>query len=109
MTLQISQPADKNLQAELDRLTYSAYLLTLDPGVAFSVVMRAIDGSIEHPTPDLDLFERTVHLSLQQLPCESITRWDGESPPVNPVPYAPSPYPHPPPSRSPHHPNPNPT
>jgi hypothetical protein len=40
MTLQISQPADKNLQAELDRLTYSAYLLTLDPGVAFSVVMR---------------------------------------------------------------------
>jgi hypothetical protein len=79
MTLQISQPADKNLQAELDRLTYSAYLLTLDPGVAFSVVMSAIDGSIEHPTADPDLFERTVELSLQQLRSESSARWDGES------------------------------
>jgi len=79
MTLQISQPADKNLQAELDRLTYSAYLLTLDPGVAFSVVMRAIDGSIELPTADPDLFERTVELSLQQLRGESSARWDGES------------------------------
>src|ERR1700719_863478 len=79
MTLQISQPADKNLQAELDRLTYSAYLLTLDPGVAFSVVMRAIDGSIEYPTADPDLFERTVELSLQQVRSESSARWDGES------------------------------
>jgi DNA-directed RNA polymerase specialized sigma24 family protein len=79
MSLQISQPADQNLQAEFDRLTYSAYLLTLDPGVAFSVAMRAIDGSIEHSTADPDLFERTVELSLQQLRGESSARWDGES------------------------------
>jgi hypothetical protein len=45
MTPQTRQP-DTNLQAELDQLTYSAYLLTLDPGKAFSVVARAIDGSL---------------------------------------------------------------
>jgi hypothetical protein len=47
--------------------------------MAVSVVMRAIDGSIEHPTADPDLFERTVELSLRQLPSESTARWDGES------------------------------
>ena len=78
MAPQISQPAD-NLQAELDRLTYSAYLLTLDAGVAVSVVMTAIDGSLEHITVDSDLIERTVALSLQQLCKESITDWDRES------------------------------
>ena len=50
MTPQMSQTTDNNLQAELDRLTYSAYLLTLDPGKAFSAVMRAIDGSLEGTT-----------------------------------------------------------
>jgi len=89
MTLQISQPADKNLQAELDRLTYSAYLLTLDPGVAFSIVMRAIDGSIEHSTADPGLLERTVELSLQQLRGESSARWDGESSAFDAVLYGP--------------------
>jgi hypothetical protein len=33
MTPQLSQTTDKNIDAELDRLTYSAYLLTLDPGL----------------------------------------------------------------------------
>src|SRR2546430_7431393 len=49
MTPEISQ-SDANLQAELDRLTYSAYLLTLDPGKAFSAVARAIDGSLQENT-----------------------------------------------------------
>ena len=78
MAPQIIQPAD-NLQAELERLTYSAYLLTLDPGVAVSVVITAIDGSLEHITVDSDLIKRTIELSLQQLPKESITGWDRES------------------------------
>jgi hypothetical protein len=86
MVPQISQPAD-NLQAELDRLTYSAYLLTLDPGVAVSVVMTAIDGSLEHITIDSDLIERTVELSLHQLRKESIAVWDRESSAVDAVLY----------------------
>ena len=59
MTPQISQAADKHIESELDRLTYSAYLLTLDPGVAVSVVMTAIDGSLEEVTTGPDLLERT--------------------------------------------------
>src|SRR5437870_986664 len=78
MTPEISQ-SDANLQAELDRLTYSAYLLTLDPGKAFSAVERAIDGSLEETTVDSDLLERTVELALEEVLCESRTKWDGES------------------------------
>ena len=47
MTLQTSQAAEMNLQAEIDRLTCSAYLLTLDPAMALSVVMAALDWSSE--------------------------------------------------------------
>ena len=65
MTPQLSQPADKNIDAELDRLTYSAYLLTLDPGLALSLVMAALDDSLGKP--DANLLGRTVELSLQQL------------------------------------------
>jgi hypothetical protein len=54
MTPQTSQP-ETNLQAELDQLTYSAYLLTLDPGKAFSVVARAIDGSLGETASNSDL------------------------------------------------------
>ena len=79
MTAQISPATAKNLQAELDRLTYSAYLLTLDPGKAFSAVARAIDGSLEETTPNSDLLERTVELALEEVLCESGARWDGES------------------------------
>jgi hypothetical protein len=79
MTPRTSQP-DTNLQAELDRLTYSAYLLTLDPGKAFSAVERAIDGSLEETTVNSDLLERTVELALEDVRlCESRTSWDGES------------------------------
>ena len=65
MTPHLSQPAEKNIDAELDRLTYSAYLLTLDPGLALSVVMAALDDSLGQP--DANLLGRTVELSLQQL------------------------------------------
>jgi hypothetical protein len=78
MTPQTSQP-ETNLQAELDQLTYSAYLLTLDPGKAFSVVARAIDGSLGETAPNSDLLERTVELALEEVLCESGARWDGES------------------------------
>jgi hypothetical protein len=79
MTPQISQAADKHIESEFDRLTYSAYLLTLDPGVAVSVVMTAIDGSLEEVTTGPDLLERTVELALEQLRNESGTERDGES------------------------------
>ena len=79
MTPQMSRTTDDNLQAEIDRLTYSAYLLTLDPGKAFSAVVRAIDGSLEETTVNSDLLERTVELALEEVLCESGTSWDGES------------------------------
>jgi hypothetical protein len=79
MTPQISQTAHKHIESELDRLTYSAFLLTLDPGVAVSVVMTAIDGSLEEITTGPDLLERTVELALEQLRRESRTEEDGES------------------------------
>ena len=77
MTRQMSPTTENNLQAELDRLTYSAYLLTLDPGKAISAVERAIDGSLEETTVN-SLLERTVELALEEVLCES-GRWDGES------------------------------
>jgi hypothetical protein len=78
MTPQTRQ-TDTNLQAEIDRLTYSAYLLTLDPGKALSAAERAIDGSLEETTVHSDLLERTVELALEDVLCESRTTWDGES------------------------------
>jgi hypothetical protein len=87
MAPQISQAADRHIEFELDRLTYSAYLLTLDPGVAVSVVMTAIDGSLEEIITAPDLLERTVELALEQLRRESRTEGDGESSPFNAVLY----------------------
>src|ERR1700722_5801646 len=79
MTPQISQAADKHIESEIDRLTYCAYLLTLDPEVAVSVVMTAIDGSLEEITTGPDLLERTVELALEQLRRESRMAKDGGS------------------------------
>lgn len=79
MATQSSQTANHDLQAELDQLTYSAYLLTVDPGVALSVVMQAIDWSLEEVTSDPGLLQRTVVLALEQLHQDSSRRWDGES------------------------------
>jgi hypothetical protein len=78
MAVRVSQGEDKQIESELDRLTYSAYLLTLDPGTAVSVVMAAIDGSLEEITGP-DWLERTVELALQQLRREANKEWDGES------------------------------
>jgi hypothetical protein len=75
----LTSQTDTNLQTELDRLTYSAYLLTLDPGKAFSAVARAIDGSLEETSPNSDLLERTVELALEEVLFESEARCDGES------------------------------
>jgi hypothetical protein len=85
MTPQISQATGKHIESELDRLTYSAYLLTLDPGVAVSVVMTAIDGSLEEITTEPDLLERTVELALEQLRRESRMEGNGESTPFDAV------------------------
>jgi hypothetical protein len=79
MTPHTIQVVGHNLQTELERLAYSAYLLTLDPGVALSVVMTAVDESLEESSHDLNLLERTVELSLQQLRRDSTIGWDGES------------------------------
>jgi hypothetical protein len=79
MTPQMIQATEKDLQTELDQLTYSAYLLTLDPGKACSAVARALDGSPEETTPNSALLERTVELALEEVLCESGARWDGES------------------------------
>jgi hypothetical protein len=79
MTPQVSQSAHTPIQSELERLTYSAYLLTVDPGVAVSVVMTAIDGSLDDITTGPDLLERTVELALEQLRRKSRTEGDGES------------------------------
>jgi hypothetical protein len=79
MTPQMIQATEKDLQAELDQLTYSAYLLTLDPGKAFSAVARALEESPEEATPNSALLERTVELALEEVLCESGARWDGES------------------------------
>jgi hypothetical protein len=79
MTPQLSRTADNNLQAELVRPTYS--VLSLDPrtGGAVSVVMRAIDWSLETITRDAGLLQRTVELALEQSRRESGPGWDSES------------------------------
>jgi DNA-directed RNA polymerase specialized sigma24 family protein len=79
MTPQVIQATEKDLQTELDQLTYSAYLLTLDPGKAFSAVARALEGSPGETTPNSALLERTVELALEEVLFESEARWDGES------------------------------
>ena len=79
MTPQMSQTPKSNLQAELDWLTHSAYLLTLDLGKASWAAVRAIDRSPEEATVKSDLLERTVELALEDALGESGTSWDGEA------------------------------
>lgn len=79
MTPRSIEGANKGIEAELDRLTYSAYLLTLDPGLAMSVVMTAVEDAEEGLSSPANLLRRTVELSLQQLRCESTARLDRES------------------------------
>jgi hypothetical protein len=79
MTPQLIQPANLSIDAELDQLTYSAYLLTLDPDLAFSVVMAAVDTSMEDRAPHHDLLRRTIEISLAQLRLNASAAWDRES------------------------------
>lgn len=67
MTPQLIQLANDNIDAELDQLTYSAYLLTHDPDLAVSVVMAAIDASMEDLASRGDLLQRMIEISLSQL------------------------------------------
>lgn len=67
------------IEAELDQLTYSAYLLTLDPGLAMSLVMTAVEGAQEELSSPAGLLRRTVELSLEQLRHESTWHLDRES------------------------------
>ena len=76
MTPRFVQTDDMKVDSELERLTYSAYLLTLDPALALSVVMAAIDGSLEDVSASLDLETRTLELSLKQLQLNSGTDRD---------------------------------
>jgi len=79
MTPQLIETTNEVVEAELDRLTYSAYLLTLDPSLAMSVVMTALEGAQEDLSSPANLLRRTVELSLQQLRVESTRRADRES------------------------------
>lgn len=79
MTAQLVETMNKGIDAELDRLTYSAYLLMLDPDLALSVVTTAVEGAQEELYSPSDLLRRTVELSLAQLRRESGVRSDGES------------------------------
>lgn len=79
MTPQLTETANQGIEAELDRLTYSAYLLTLDPGLALSVVMTAVEDGQEDLSSPANLLQRTIELSLEQLRHESAARLDRES------------------------------
>lgn len=79
MTPQLIEASNQGIEAELEHLTYSAYLLTLDPDLALSVVMAAVDWSLEDLDAHPNLLRRTVELSLQQLRRESTARLDRES------------------------------
>jgi DNA-directed RNA polymerase specialized sigma24 family protein len=79
MTPQLIETTNEVVEAELDHLTYSAYLLTLNPSLARSVVMTALEGAQEALSSPANLLRRTVELSLQQLRVESTRGLDRES------------------------------
>lgn len=79
MTPQLFQPGNDSIDTELDQLTYSAYLLTLDPDLAVSAVMAAIDASMEDPSSRGDLLQRTIEISLSQLRLDASATSDRES------------------------------
>ena len=79
MTPQFIQSGNGSIDSELDQLTYSAYLLTLDPDLAFSAVMAAIDTSMEDLASPGDLLRRTIEISLAQLRLDASASLDRES------------------------------
>ena len=79
MTPQLFQPGNDSIDVELDQLTFSAYLLTLDPDLAVSAVMAALDASIEDLASCGDLLRRTIDISLAQLRLDASAASDRES------------------------------
>ncbi len=79
MAALLSRGKRSGVELELDRLTYSAYLLTLDPGVALSLAMSVLDESSEEERLDGDLLRHTVEFALQRLQLDSDQPSDGES------------------------------
>jgi len=79
MTPQLFQPGNDSIDVELDQLTFSAYLLTLDPDLAVSAVMAALDASIEDLASCGDLLRRTIDISLAQLGLDDSEASDRES------------------------------
>jgi hypothetical protein len=79
MTPQPIQLGNDTIDVELDQLTYSAYLLTLDPDLALSVVMAAIDMSMEDLASRRDLLHRTIEMSLAELRLNASAASDRES------------------------------
>ena len=79
MAPQLRQPGNNSIDVELGQLTYSAYLLTLDPGLAISVVMAAVDPSMEDLASCDDLLRRTIEMSLAHLRLEASPASDRES------------------------------
>ena len=79
MTPQLFQHGNDSIDPELDHLTYSAYLLTLDPDLSLSVVMAAIERSMEDLASRRDLLRRTVEISLAQLRLDAPSTSDRES------------------------------
>jgi len=79
MTPQAIQPVNNSIDVELDQLTYSAYLLTLDPDLALSVVMAAVDASMDDLASSSDLLRRTIEMSLAQLRFDASAATDRES------------------------------
>jgi len=79
MTPQLIQPGNDSIDTELDQLTYSAYLLTLDPDLALSVVMAAVDAAIEDEASPRDVLQRTIEISLTQLRFNPSALLDRES------------------------------
>lgn len=88
MSQQLIEAATSGIEAEVDRLTYSAYLLMLDPNMAFSVVMAAVEGAEEGHDAAPDLLRRTVELSLAQLLREPTAAVDREASAFEAVLYA---------------------
>jgi hypothetical protein len=76
---------ETRIEAELDRLTYLAYLLTLDPAQALSVVLTALDWYLEKPIQNSDLQRRTVELLLRHLQNQAAMDAENECPPYDAV------------------------
>ena len=78
MTPRISN-ATEDIEAELEQLAFSAYLLTLDADAALSAVMAALDESLEDPDASHDPQLSTIKISLQRLRSEADPAGDHES------------------------------